>query len=112
MIHKVLKQKWVAALRSGEFKQSQFRLFNTHDRGYCCLGVLAVQLGATLDKEGNLRVNNNHMGCNGLEYLREECAGGLNREIQQQLSEMNDATESRKHRYNFNQIANWIEVNL
>lgn len=33
-----IKQKWVEALRSGEYKQTQGRLRN-HD-GFCCLGVL------------------------------------------------------------------------
>ncbi len=33
-----IKQKWVAALRSGEYKQGQGEL--NGDGGYCCLGVL------------------------------------------------------------------------
>ena len=33
-----VKAKWVAALRSGEYKQAQ-RVLKT-DTGYCCLGVL------------------------------------------------------------------------
>jgi hypothetical protein len=35
---KELKTKWVAALRSGSYKQCRFVL--TKDGGYCCLGVL------------------------------------------------------------------------
>lgn len=31
-------KKWVAALRSGKYKQSKFSLRT--DEGYCCLGVL------------------------------------------------------------------------
>jgi len=34
-----LKAKWVAALRSGEFKQGQGVLWDGIDR-FCCLGVL------------------------------------------------------------------------
>ena len=33
-----IKQKWLNALRSGEYTQSQERLRS--DDGYCCLGVL------------------------------------------------------------------------
>lgn len=36
---KDLKQKWVDALRSGEYKQCQLSL--KKDNKYCCLGVLA-----------------------------------------------------------------------
>jgi hypothetical protein len=34
-----LKQKWIAALRSGEYKQGKGVLRTTEDR-FCCLGVL------------------------------------------------------------------------
>ena len=33
-----IKQKWVEALRSGEYSQGKLRLYN--GRSYCCLGVL------------------------------------------------------------------------
>lgn len=33
-----LKERWVAALRSGEYKQTAGALHDQH--GYCCLGVL------------------------------------------------------------------------
>jgi hypothetical protein len=33
-----IKQKWVAALRSGNYKQTKVCLHNKE--GYCCLGVL------------------------------------------------------------------------
>ena len=35
---KEIKDKWIAALRSGKYKQGKYRLEN--DGGYCCLGVL------------------------------------------------------------------------
>jgi len=34
----VVKQKWVDALRSGEYEQAQSKLFDGSN--YCCLGVL------------------------------------------------------------------------
>jgi len=35
-----VKAKWVAALRSGKYKQGQRALHNRDDDTYCCLGVL------------------------------------------------------------------------
>jgi hypothetical protein len=37
MISKEQKDKWITALRSGEYKQTKNRLFS--GKGYCCLGV-------------------------------------------------------------------------
>lgn len=37
-MNKEVKQKWVAALRSGDYKQTQNHLQDSN--GYCCLGVL------------------------------------------------------------------------
>ena len=105
---KTLKRKWIAALRSGEFKQAKHKLFN--EGGYCCLGVLAVQLGATLDTFGVLRMTTGQqVGMPGAEYLRNGCDGGLHVDIQQHLSRINDGFEGY---YSFNEIANWIEENL
>lgn len=36
------RAKWVAALRSGEFKQTTGSLKDYYDIGYCCLGVGCV----------------------------------------------------------------------
>jgi len=35
---KAIMERWVEALRSGEFKQTKKQL--KHGKGYCCLGVL------------------------------------------------------------------------
>lgn len=37
---KELADKWLAALRSGEYKQAKEVLYNEETNGYCCLGVL------------------------------------------------------------------------
>ena len=45
-----LHKKWVEALRSGEYKQTQNKL---HDKdGYCCLGVLCEVMGLESCKAG------------------------------------------------------------
>ena len=35
-----VKKEWVAALRSGDFKQGHYALYNAEHDMYCCLGVL------------------------------------------------------------------------
>lgn len=47
------KDKWIAALRSGEYKQGRATLCATQgdgSRAYCCLGVLA-ELDGVLEKD-------------------------------------------------------------
>ena len=112
-----LKQRWIEALRSGDFKQGR-RALRTRDDKYCCLGVLCevhphvqgrldydssrymyyyqrtdsdVFLPASLEEEL------------GLERLVEgDCLSASNR-----LTELNDGAE-----LTFDQIADWIEENL
>jgi hypothetical protein len=52
-----IKQKWVSALRSGEYQQTQ-RYLRT-DNGFCCLGVLCDLYGKENNVEWNL-ANNGH----------------------------------------------------
>lgn len=35
-----VKQKWIAALRSGDYKQTREQLRRNGENSYCCLGVL------------------------------------------------------------------------
>lgn len=46
---KELKDKWVAALRSGEYKQGRRKLF--YGIGYCCLGVLQMVADGKVEME-------------------------------------------------------------
>lgn len=54
-----VKEKWIAALRSNEYKQTQGYL-HTHD-GYCCLGVLCdlyakeKNMEWKIENDGNIR---------------------------------------------------------
>lgn len=45
-----LRQKWVEALRSGEYKKTQYRL-KRGENYYCCLGVAAVVAGEEFEKD-------------------------------------------------------------
>jgi hypothetical protein len=47
---KELKQKWLDALESGDYKQDTGRLKTL--TGYCCLGVLCKVLGEEIDITG------------------------------------------------------------
>jgi hypothetical protein len=88
-----LKAKWVAALRSGEYRQGKHML-RDGDR-YCCLGVLC---------------SINGMGFHGDagSYLgpRQSSRVGLDRETQTELANMNDLGVP------FPAIADHIEANL
>lgn len=41
-LNREFAEKWVAALRSGEYKQGTNYLFNESKDSYCCLGVACV----------------------------------------------------------------------
>ena len=86
-----LKAKWIAALRSGEYKQTSGDYYSPKTGGYCCLGVLSCV------KEGR--------------EMREESCSTLkkdegNAELVSALISMNDSGKS------FADIADFIEQNF
>lgn len=46
---KVIKQKWLKALRSGKYKQGNGKLRSKDN--YCCLGVLCIVTGNTKNRD-------------------------------------------------------------
>lgn len=91
-----LKQKWLAALRSGDYQQGQGELLDVSDNAFCCLGVLCsvagierkdISLWATIEGLGRADLV-------GYEYT-------------DTLMEMND-DEGKS----FAEIADWIEANI
>lgn len=99
MMDPELKAKWVAALRSGEYKQTGGHLrycdLNGNPKGYCCLGVLCD----VMDPEGwGARFHDDDAG------LPEPSMVGAH---QPTLIDMNDR-EGRS----FAEIADFIEKNL
>ena len=52
-----VKENWLSALRSGDYKQTQLKLHT--DDGFCCLGVLCDLYGKENNVEWNL-ANNGH----------------------------------------------------
>ena len=108
-----IKQKWVDALRSGDYKQGQNYLRT--DNGFCCLGVLCDLYGKENNVEWNLVNNGQNYEFEEFEsYLPpfvvewagvEEDAPRINGEIGT-LSELNDTGST------FEQIADLIEEHL
>ncbi len=97
-----IKAKWVAALRSGQYKQGDNWLHNKETDAYCCLGVLqCVHPGLEKADDSEL------LDDAALEFL------DLDSFEQSDLAKMNDDThivsEGMKHVYSFADIADHIE---
>jgi len=108
-MNKEIKDKWVKALRSGEYKQG--RLYLQRDNLFCCLGVLCKVLDVP---NGVSDYSNNTMSFNfGKEYSRVSLPFGFREVIglsaikEANLIKMND-----KLGKDFSQIADYIEANL
>lgn len=100
-----LKERWVAALRSGEYLQGHGALavnYGSAERN-CCLGVLCRVAGGEATREYQQ-----------YPLLRTFSAGhqlmkklGFSTETERQLAVLND-----DEMYSFDEIADWIEENL
>lgn len=92
------KERWVEALRSGKYKQTEGRLQKCG--GYCCLGVAACLIDPN-GWDGNEFRGDSHV-------LDDATMGeiGLSPRAHDWLTSMNDNGES------FETIANYIEANL
>jgi hypothetical protein len=103
-----LKQKWLAALRSGEYRQGRQELkFKDRQKQicYCCLGVLAE----IAEPEKLQKVRNKFLfyGSRGFLRIYPDKWVLLPEETQRQLSAMNDDGAT-----SFLEIADWIEKNV
>lgn len=113
------KDKWIAALRSGQYKQTMVRLHSTEEEkvncadgtilcipaGYCCLGVLADQ-DSSLRRE-IFRLRESFDGNSSLLDSDLLNKYGILVEEQTTLIRMND-TEKKS----FTEIADYIEAEL
>jgi hypothetical protein len=93
-----LKQKWIAALRSGDYEQARFDLVDRDRDGavsYCCLGVLLCITGTRRPPQ----MVESHSSDYG--YI-EDLLGGSN--VRLALVDLNDYK-----RANFSHIADYIE---
>ena len=109
---RALKNKWVSALRSGEYDQCQAQLIRSgsiEDR-YCCLGVLAdiynpnAWCGSEWEFESDEGVRAEYDKEFGADALNEL---GLKEKDQTYLIKMNDDDGA-----SFSQIADWVEESI
>jgi len=102
MIDAKLKQDWLDALRSDDYKQGKGSL-KSYGR-YCCLGVLAVVAGLPFKASENCQRNiddgTKWGSYDPLEKL-------ITKHHVNELWHMNDIEDKT-----FNQIADWIEKNI
>lgn len=107
---KAFKNKWVKALRSGEFKQCRNYLkalsWDQNDKEYyshCCLGVAGEICG--VKKFENAYLLQKGQGLSGIKKVPRELRTA--EELQDFLSQKNDSDH-----WSFKRIATWIEKNL
>lgn len=97
------KAKWVAALRSGEYKQCRGELFN--GKGYCCLGVACVITKTKLPDENDVLYDS-------MKKIPSLIKGTAQRNpVVKKLASMNDGVNGES-KHSFSQIADYIEENL
>ena len=108
-MNKALKAKWIAALRSGDYKQGQN--FLAADDTFCCLGVLCDVVGVpyTLNDDGE-RTYDFGSGRTSDQMLRGDLRSSLNSlgclDCAATVAEMNDEGSS------FAEIADWIATHI
>lgn len=105
-----MKAKWVAALRSGEYKQTTRKLREVYEDGsvgFCCLGVLC-DLSGMGRWEGSLyHDEGDHVLAGGNRLWELGTRYGLKRGEAVDLAYHNDIDK-----WSFDQIADYIEKNL
>ena len=100
--------KWVAALRSGKYKQGQDYLCNGDK--YCCLGVACAITMPNANLNGAVFISNKPDECfdsvSKTLYNKMPKVIRDDSELSKKLAGMNDNAES------FDEIADWIELNV
>ena len=98
-----LKAKWVAALRSGKYKQGKMRLRSENGEAYCCLGLLCEIEGGMSDGEWEIKRYSFDVGTILDAGLH---SPGQDRSPAKILADMNDSGKT------FAEIADHVEANL
>jgi hypothetical protein len=94
-VKKTLKKEWVAALRSGKYKQGRTNFYR--NRRYCCFGVLCRVAGVDpVEDDGD-----------GWPFVIKTVGSD---HVAMKLARMNDGMDAAQS--SFSQIADYIEQNL
>jgi hypothetical protein len=111
---KKMKNKWLKALRSGNYKQGQETLCSTINdkREYCCLGVLCRIAGlpeVKLDFDNEIEFHMPDKSSCDAKELNSDMRKffGITKRQMEILIEKNDDEQ-----LSFKEIANWIEKNI
>lgn len=94
------KRKWVDALRSREYTQGRYQLYDEAFNGYCCLGVLGAVRGFT---QSEMKGKSNP----DIGDIYPKVCDGLEEGFWKALIHMNDSGGK-----SFSEIADYIEQNL
>ena len=106
---KEFAEKWLTALRSGEYKQGTGQLMS-YDNTYCCLGVACAMFGLGKKEIGSSRVigGSSHDALNDFpnEIPNLLIGRACDNEFVYDCTNKNDC-----ERLQFTEIADWIEAN-
>lgn len=110
-----IKQKWLEALRSGDYEQGKSYLHRIDEEGvdrYCCLGVLCNVLGVERElvgpnEEMSRQAHYTYDGRFGLPSANVEVDTGIDSSVCLQLAKLNDEQSA-----SFDEIADYIEREL
>lgn len=112
----VIKAQWIAALRSGQFKQDKGMLRSPVTGGYCCLGVLCHATGHMTDDDGYARTEDDdghEVACSMELPAALATRFGITDTTEIELISMNDGTGGYVGKpKSFAEIADYIEENL
>ena len=104
---KKFKEEWIAALRSGEYKQGKNQLNNRHSDTYCCMGVACVVAG---HKKTLMNNADSFIDLGKYKNVPSIIKGDPRNSVVNSLVSMNDGVYQQQK--SFNQIADWIQINL
>lgn len=118
---KVFADKWLTALRSGDYEQTKEMLYSTGEssgtvtrpkQGYCCLGVAGAICGYSLEQMEDqsdlfslIREWGEPSEMNGIEVPNE--LANSDESFTEQCIKLNDSMD-----YTFAEIADWLEQNV
>jgi hypothetical protein len=111
---KELRDKWVSALRSGEYVQGTGALYNPRDCSYCCLGVLEYVCEGACEKAASEEAYGSYLAVPSDEFYERndisllDDTGATDDDIIDDLVLMNDGS-MHSRQVSFENIASFIE---